>query len=117
MRKREIEEEIKRASERQGASSSTDAPPDPGIVIRGEVQVRTIAYDLTTKILSVDEQDNDKQSDQDSEEPAEIKCKLCDKYKHSIGLNSLEKCKCDDLTGEIETEAVEDEKGRRKSGS
>ena len=74
LRRKEVGDQIKRESELRGASSSSDARPDPGIVFRGEV--RTLAYDLTKKVLSAGDHDKDKQSEQGSGNLDEIKCKV-----------------------------------------
>ena len=106
LNRREIAEQIKRESELRGASSSSDAAPDSGIVFRGNV--KTLAYDLTKKIILEGDDDKEKHSEQGSENLDEIKCEKCGNLKNSISLNSLKRCKCDDFTGDFnETDALD----------
>ena len=57
---RDAADEIMLKSALRGAASSGDRPIEPGIIMRGEV--RTIAYDLTKKMLSYDDEAKDKAS-------------------------------------------------------
>ena len=90
---KEAADEILLNSAIRGAASSGDRPLEPGIVARGEV--RTIAYDLTKKMLSYDDEAKDKASEQGSEEPIDTKCKKCNKDTVPVRANSLERCTCE----------------------
>ena len=88
----DAEDEIKLQSALRGAAGSGDMPLEPGIIRRGGV--RTLAYDITAKML---QQEKDREvpiSEQRSEETQENLCKFCGKPISETGPMYTDRCSC-----------------------
>ena len=90
--KKAAEDEMKIVSSTRGASGFSELPPEPGIIRRGGV--RTLAYDITERMLLEERGVEIATSEQGSEEPQGNLCDKCGKSVTQSGPSSTDRCSC-----------------------